>query len=132
MGYNKFTKFEKPILETKTALIHIKMAYCLYVFLLCAIFSKRLVPKEMLVVKIELRIINPYIYSNIGEIFEATYTAGISKFCIFTSILVNIKKTINDSTIIKIAVSTEVILCSFLLLTRFLKAINTGINNMVL
>ena len=132
MGYNKFTKFEKPILETKTALTHIKMAYCLYVFLLYAIFSKKLVPKEILVVRIELKIINPYIYLHIGEIFFIFYTVGISKFLISTSILVKIKKTISDNTITKVAVNIDTIYCPFLLLTSFLKVISTGINNIVL
>ena len=109
MGYSKFTKLEKPIFETKTAVTHMKAAYCLYFFLSCAIFSKRLVPKEILVVNMELKIINPYIYFNIGEIFEATYTAGISKFCISTSTFVNIKKTISDNKIIKITVNREII-----------------------
>ena len=63
----------------------------------------------------ELNIINPYITANVFEIFETKYTAGISKFSMFTSIFDNIKnKTIdNDATIIVIKIDVYLLILLF-------------------
>lgn len=59
IGYNKLTKFEKPNPEKITAQIHIKAEMTLKLFLLLETFFKKLIPKEIAVVKIEIRIIIP-------------------------------------------------------------------------
>ena len=108
------------------------MANCLYDLFPFDTFSKKLVPNDTLVVKIELKIIKPYIYLTSLEIFETMYTAGISKFSIFTSTFANMKKIINDNMITNVVVIIEIIVFSFSLSIKFLKAISIGINKIVL
>ena len=59
IGYKILTKFENPIPENITALAHIKKAILLYPFLFTVTFFKKPIPKEIAVVKIEIKIIIP-------------------------------------------------------------------------
>ena len=58
IGYIKFTKLEKPKPENRIALTHIKKDITLK-FLSLAVFFKKPIPKEIAVVKIEIKIIMP-------------------------------------------------------------------------
>ena len=128
IGYIKFTKFEKPIPENITALMHIKMDIVLKLFLLFAIFFRNPIPKEIAVVKIEIRIIIPYIFFIPGHILFIAYTAGICSCFISTSIFIKNENTI-VSNVISIMLTIIAIYFIFLVfVTSSFIDINTGIS----
>ena len=128
IGYNRFTKFEKPNPENIIALMHIKIEMTLKLFLLHITFFKNPMPKEMAVVKIEIKIIIPYTFFIPGHILFMAYTAGICNCFISTSTFIKNRNTI-VSNIIKIALTIIAMYFIFFLfdISSFIE-IRTGIN----
>lgn len=128
IGYNRFTKFEKPNPENTIALMHIKIEMTLKLFLLFPTFFKNPIPKEMAVVKIEIKIIIPYTFFIPGHILFIAYTAGICNCFISTSTLIKNRNTI-VSNIIKIALTIIAMYFIFFVfdISSFIE-IRTGIN----
>ena len=77
IGYNVFTKLEKPILLTKIALIQIIKQKILYCFRVFVTSSRNAYPEEIAEVKIADIITIPYMYLYIFPIFPAIKTNGI-------------------------------------------------------
>lgn len=132
IGYNKLTKLEKPKPEKIIALIHIKTAITLKFFLLEETFFKNPIPKEIAVVKIEIKIIIPYTFLIPGQMLFIAYTAGICNCFISTSIFIKNRNTILNKTII-ITLTIIAIYFMFLLLciSSFIE-IKTGISKIQL
>mgnify|MGYP004558544163 CR=1 FL=1 len=128
IGYNRFTKFEKPNPENITALIHINIDIALKLFLLFATFFKNPIPKEIAVVKMEIRIIIPYTFFIPGHILFIAYTAGICSCFISTSMLIKNENTI-VSNVISIKLTIIAMYFMFLVfdMSSFIE-INTGIS----
>ena len=128
IGYNRFTKFEKPNPENIIALIHINVEIALKLFLLFATFFKNPMPKEIAVVKIEIKIIIPYTFFIPGHILFMAYTAGICNCFISTSTFIKNRNTI-VSNIIKIALTIIAMYFIFFVfdISSFIE-IRTGIN----
>lgn len=128
IGYNRFTKFEKPNPENTIALMHINVEMALKLFLLFPTFFKNPIPKEMAVVKIEIKIIIPYTFFIPGHILFIAYTAGICNCFISTSTLIKNRNTI-VSNIIKIALTIIAMYFIFFVfdISSFIE-IRTGIN----
>lgn len=129
IGYNKLTKFEKPKPENIIALMHIKIEMTLKLFLLLTTFFKNPMPKEIAVVKIEIKIIIPYTFFIPGHILFMAYTAGICNCFISTSTFIKNRNTI-VSNIIKIALTIIAMYFIFFMfdISSFID-IRTGINN---
>ena len=64
------------------------------------VFCKKLDPSEIAVVNIDPKIMKPYTILKILNIFDTTYTAGISSFVMSISTFVNNKNIITDNIIV--------------------------------
>ena len=71
-GNKKFTKLEKPIGEKITLLMHKIAANCGKYSLFKQILFKKLMPKDIAVVKIAAKIIKPYKILNSGNLWFIT------------------------------------------------------------
>lgn len=128
IGYNRFTKFEKPNPENTIALIHINVEIVLKLFLLFATFFKNPMPKEIAVVKIEIKIIIPYTFFIPVHMLFIAYTAGICSCFISTSMLIKNENTIVSSVInIKLTIIAMYFIFFVFDMSSFIE-INTGIS----
>lgn len=95
-------------------------------------FDKKLIPNDIAVVKIDIKIIIPYIFFIYGDILFIAYTAGISNSFIFTSIFIKNKNiiVINIVVIIDDIIAINLIFLS-LVIYSFIE-IKTGINKTLL
>ena len=95
-------------------------------------FDKKLIPNDIAVVKIDIKIIIPYIFFIYGDILFIEYTAGISNFLMFTSTFIRNKYivVINIVIIIDDIIAINLIFLS-LLIYSFIEII-TGISNTLL
>ena len=131
-GNKNFTKLENPKFDTITLIMHIKKAYFVALFLSVSILFSKLEPREIAVVKIAIRIINPYRLLTLGNIFFITYTTGISKVENFTSTFINSKNTHIEIIEIIIELATEIESICFSLFIKSFRLIKTGINKIKL
>ena len=90
------------------------------------------VPTEIAVVKIAIKIINPYRLLTLGNLFFITYTTGISRVEKFTSTFINNKNTHIEIIEIIIELTIEIVIICLSLFTKFFKLIKTGINKIKL
>ena len=118
-----------PKPENIIALMHIKIEMTLKLFLLLTTFFKNPMPKEIAVVKMEIKIIIPYTFFIPGHILFMAYTAGICNCFISTSTFIKNRNTI-VSNIIKIALTIIAMYFIFFVfdISSFIE-ISTGINN---
>ena len=104
------------------------MDIVLKLFLLFAIFFRNPIPKEIAVVKIEIKIIIPYIFFIPGHILFIAYTAGICSCFISTSIFIKNKNTIVSNVIsIRLTIIAIYFIFLFFVTSSFID-INTGIS----
>ena len=90
------------------------------------------VSTEIAVVKIAIKIINPYRLLTLGNVFFITYTTGISRVEKFTSTFINNKNTHIEIIEIIIELTIEIIIICLSLFKKFFKLIKTGINKIKL
>lgn len=97
-----------------------------------AVFVKKLIPNDIAVVKIDIKMIIPYTFFIYGDILFIAYTAGISNSFIFTSIFIKNKNiiVINIVVIIDDIIAINLIFLS-LVIYSFIE-IKTGINKTLL
>lgn len=97
-----------------------------------AVFVKKLIPNDIAVVKIDIKMIIPYTFFIYGDILFIAYTAGISNSFIFTSIFIKNKNII----VIKIVVTIDdIIAINLIFLSLVIYSfieIKTGINKTLL
>ena len=101
-------------------------------FLFLQILFKKLIPTDVAVVKIAIKIIIPYILLHLVNVCFTTYTTGISKFVKSISTFTNNKKIRVDITNIIIAVIVDTKVIFFCFFINLFKLIKTGINKIKL
>lgn len=121
-----FTKLKNPIGEIIILLIHKIVTNCGKLLLFLQILFKKLIPTEIAVVKIAIKIINPYIYLNSVNLLCIAYTTGISIVPKFISTFTNNKNVNIEIILIITPVIIDIITICLLLFINFLRFINTG------
>ena len=109
--------------------MHINTDIVLKLFLLIATFFKKLIPKDIAVVKIDIKIIIPYIFFIPGQMLFIAYTAGISNSFILTSTFIKNKYTVINKITIIMLTKTEIYFMFFLFFISSFIETKTGINN---